>query len=303
MDKAMAFWILTDACCDLPADYIRRQNMFKVIPMVYRLGDEENILDPADANCDAVTVQFYQRMRAGAMTHTAQINEHTWTDWAAPLLEEGGDVLILAFSSGLSSTAQSAAKAVENLKLKYPERQVESVDSLCASSGEGLFVHYVLKYRDEGHTFAECVSYAESIRQRICHWFTVEDMVYLKRGGRISAASYIAATMLNIKPVMNVDPNGHLVNREKVVGRKRSLKSLVSMVKKYADHPEKQTVFLSHGDCEEDARWVEEKLRQECGVQDVMMGYIGPVIGAHAGPGVLAIFFMDKNGEGRLEAE
>ncbi len=303
VENRMSFWILTDACCDLSAEYIRRQKQFKVIPMMYSLDDEEFVHDPLSADVDERTDQFYDRMRSGAMTHTAQINEQTWREWTEGMLKEGKDVLILAFSGGLSSTAQSAAKAAESLKAGYPDRQLACVDSLCASSGQGLFIHYVLQYREEGHSLSECTEYALRIRRRINHWFTVEDMVYLKRGGRISAASYVAATMLNIKPVLNVDPKGHLVNREKVVGRKRSLKTLVSMAARYADHPENQTFFLSHGQCEDDARWVAEKLRQECGVTDIVMGHIGPVIGAHTGPGILAVFFMDKDGAGRLEAE
>ncbi len=301
----MSFWILTDACCDLPAEYINRQHFLKVVPMVYNVNDSECLHDPLNTDSDIRTRDFYNQMRSGAMTHTAQINEQVWTEYTEPLLKKGYDVLILAFSSGLSSTAHSASKAAEALSEKYPDRRVVSVDSLCASTGEGLFVHHVIRYRDqgEGHSLEECAQYASEIRHRIIHWFTVEDMVYLKRGGRISAASYIAATMLNIKPVLNVDPKGHLVNRMKVMGRKSSLKALLSMVGKYADHPEEQVFFIGHGDCAEDAAWVAEKLRRDFGVKEIMTGYIGPVIGAHAGPGTLAVFFMDKAGEGRMDAE
>ena len=209
-----------------------------------------------------------------------------------------GDVVIDA-----EDGARQRDEHCEALREQYQGRKIMAVDSLCASMGEGLFVHVVLKYRDEGHDIDACRDYAENIRQSIMHWFTVEDLVYLKRGGRISAASYFAATVLNIKPVLNVDPKGHLVSRNKVQGRKRSLRALYENVVKYADHPERQTMFIGHGDCLEDAEWLAKRLKEELHVPEIMIGYIGPVIGAHSGPGTLAVFFVDPTGAGRLEAE
>ncbi|MCR4708206.1 MAG: DegV family protein [Clostridiales bacterium] len=299
----MPFWIVTDACCDLPEEYIHSHKNLKVVPMLYQADDEAKLLDLESKDAAKETKAFYAKMRAGAVTKTSSVNEASWIEHVEPLLAEGNDVLILAFSSGLSITAAQAAQAAETLKKKYPDRKIRSVDSLSASLGEGLFVHRVLEKRDEGLPFDECAEWAEKNVQNTIHWFTVEDLVYLKRGGRISAASYYAASIMKIKPVLNVDPNGHLVGREKVVGRRRSVKALLSRMEEFADDPQNQTVFIGHGDCLEDAEWLKEKIQSEIGVRDVMISLIGPVIGAHSGPGTLALFFRDKNGEGRLEAE
>ncbi|MBQ8136284.1 MAG: DegV family protein [Clostridia bacterium] len=299
----MSFWILTDACSDLPCDYIRKQDQFQVVPMLYSADQEEAYLDLTREDCFENTRNFYAKMRGGASTHTGQVNQKTWEEAAEQHLKDGEDVLILAFSSGLSGTAHMAALACEELKQRYPERQIASVDSLGASLGEGLFVHHCLKYRDAGHTFEETRAFGEEIKLRVIHWFTVDDMVYLKRGGRISAASYVAATVLRIKPVLNVDPKGHLVNRAKVQGRRRSLKALLERTREQADRPETQTVFIGHGDCIEDAEWLAGKLREELKVPDIMVSQIGPVIGAHSGPGTLAVFFLGRGAGDRLEAE
>ena len=299
----MSFWILTDACSDLPCEYIRKQAKFHVVPMLYSANQEEAYLDLTQEDSAEKTRQFYAKMRGGALTHTSQVNQKTWEEAAEKHLIDGEDVLILAFSSGLSSTAQMAALACEELRQRYPNRRIASVDSLCASLGEGLFVHYCLQYRDAGHSLEETRVYGEDLKKRTIHWFTVDDMVYLKRGGRISAASYVAATVLHIKPVLNVDPKGHLVNRAKVQGRRRSLKALLERTREHADHPEQQTMFIGHGDCLEDAQWLAEKLKEELKVPEVMISQIGPVIGAHSGPGTLAVFFLGHGPSDRLEAE
>ncbi len=299
----MSFWIVTDACCDLPEEYIHSHSKLKVVPMLYQADDEAKLLDLESRDAERETKAFYQKMRGGAVTKTSSVNEASWIEHVEPLLKGGEDVLILAFSSGLSNTAAQAALAAEELTKKYPERKVRSVDSLSASLGEGLFVHRVMEKRDEGMPFDECAVWAENNVQNTVHWFTVDDLVYLKRGGRISAASYFAASMLKIKPVLNVDPNGHLVGREKVVGRRRSVKALFDRTAEFADDPKNQTMFIGHGDCPEDAQWLKEKLLNELGVREVMVSLIGPVIGAHSGPGTLAVFFRGKNRDGRLDAE
>ena len=299
----MPFWIVTDACCDLPEEYIHSHTNLKVVPMLYQADGEAHLLDLESRDAGKETKAFYDKMRAGAVTKTSAINEASWIKYVEPILKGGEDALILVFSSGLSNTASQAAMAAEALKEKYPDRKVRTVDSLSASLGEGLFVHRVLMQRDAGMGFDECAEWAEKNVQNTIHWFTVDDLVYLKRGGRISAASYFAASMLKIKPVLNVDPNGHLVGREKVVGRRRSVKALLDRAKEFALDPADQTMFIGHGDCLEDAEWLRDKLQSELGVRDVMISLIGPVIGAHSGPGTLALFFRDKNGEARLEAE
>ncbi len=299
----MSYWIVTDACCDLPRDYILAQDKLKVVPMLFQADDEEQLLDLTAPDCAAQISAFYAKMRAGAKTRTAQINQQRWEEALEPLLKAGEDVLALVFSSGLSSTAPMAALAVASLQARYPERKIFAVDSLCASVGEGLFVHEALQRRNQGMPIAALRDWAEQNRQRVAHWFTVEDLVYLKRGGRISAASYFAATVLNIKPVLNVDPKGHLVGREKTQGRKRSLKALIAKVEQFADRPEEQTMFIGHGDCLADAQWVADQLKEKLHVKEIILSSIGSVIGAHSGPGTLAVFFLDKAGEARMKAE
>ena len=298
----MALWIVTDACSDLPASYTRSQKDFLVSPMNYQLGGESLRIDPMDEHPEATAHIFYEKLRNGGMATTAQINQVEWTSLVKPLMAAGHDVLMLVFSSGLSGTCMAAKLMVDELAPQYPGQKLYVVDSVSASMGEGLFVHHVLQYRDSGRNADECYAYARDLAPRIIHWFTVDDLQFLRRGGRVSAASAYLGGILKIKPVLNVDPKGKLIPREKVQGRKKSLRALFEMVKKYAAEPEKQTLFLSHGDCPEEAQWLANKLREELGVKDIMVSTIGPIIGAHSGPGTVAIFFEGKDAEGRLNA-
>ncbi len=298
----MAFWIMTDACCDLPASYTKEQACFRVMPMAYQLDGEPRMIDPLDDHPDQTAHAFYERLRSGGMATTSQINQAEWMDALRPLLEEGNDVLLLVFSSGLSGTYAAARLAVDELSAAYPGRRLYAVDSLSASLGEGLFVHHVLRYRDEGHDIDACYTYAAGLAKRVIHWFTVDDLQFLRRGGRVSAVSAYVGGMLKIKPVLNVDPKGHLIAREKVQGRKKSLRALYDMVEKYAVDPAAQTMFISHGDCPEDAAWLRGKLSAGLGVKDILVSSIGPVIGAHSGPDTVAVFFLGQDAEGRLNA-
>ena len=215
-----------------------------------------------------------------------------YTDALEPLLQAGKDVLILAFSSGLSTTYNSSRIAVEELSEKYPERKIYTVDTLCASLGQGLLVYLAVKEREKGRSIQEVRDWVEENKLHMCHQFTVDDLHFLKRGGRISATTAVVGSMLQIKPVLHVDNEGHLINIAKARGRQASLKALVDKMEKTAIDPANQVVFISHGDCLEDAQTVEKLVKERFGVKEVYINYVGPVIGAHSGPGTLALFYV-----------
>ena len=235
---------------------------------------------------------FYDKLRSGSMSTTSQVTIADFEDAFAPFLEQGQDILYLAFSSGLSGTYQASLIAIEELQERYPERRIVSIDSLQASMGEGLFAYTLGMMRRQGAALDEAAAFARQNALRFCAWFTVNDLMFLKRGGRLSGAAAVAGTLLGIKPVLHVDDEGHLVAMEKVRGRRASLDALVkhfaaSADKNYAE----MTVFISHGDCLEDARYVADKIKAY-GVKRLCIGDIGPVIGAHSGPGTVALFFL-----------
>ena len=284
----MSYKIITDSCCDLP-EQMYSQLDIAVVPMVMNIQGQSinNYTEPQ-------LKEIYAALRAGEHATTAAANPQDWEDAIAPALEQGKDALVMAFSSGLSTTYQSAVIAADELMERYPGRTVKVVDTLSASLGQGLFVYYACKKRDEGLSLDELVAWCEEKKQNVCQWFTVDDLFYLKRGGRISAATAIAGTMLQIKPIFHVDKEGHLVNVLKARGRKASIQALA---KKLADTqiPEaNDTVFISHGDCLEEAEALAEMLKTQCGVKEVLIHYVGAVIGSHAGPGTIAMFFIGK---------
>lgn len=237
---------------------------------------------------------FYAKLRAGSVSTTTQVNSEEFLHVFTPLLEAGQDVLYIAFSSGLSGTCQSALLARKELKERFPDRKLEVFDSLCASMGEGLLVYHAAKLRREGKSLEEVLSWLRENALRLCHWFTVDDLNHLKRGGRVSTATALVGTILGIKPVLHVDDEGHLIPVTKVRGRKQSLDALVKRMEDTVEDPAGQMVFISHGDCLDDARYVERQIREKLGVEQVEIGYIGPVIGAHSGPGTVALFFLGK---------
>ena len=208
-----------------------------------------------------------------------------------PVLEAGQDILYLAFSSGLSGTYQASCVAAGMLQEKFPGRRIACVDSKQASMGEGLFAYLVACKRLAGASFDEALAYAQELAPTVCAWFTVDDLMFLKRGGRLSGAAAVAGTLLGIKPVLHVDEEGHLIPKEKVRGRRASLDALVKHFEATALDKTGGTVFISHGDCADDARYVIDKLRA-LGVREIEMGDIGPVIGAHSGPGTVALFWL-----------
>lgn len=282
----MPYQIITDSACDFPTPMYEQLNL-TMLPLTITFRG----VSADDRNDDSLK-EVYDGLRNGEVATTAAVNPQSWDGAMRPHLQNGKDVLVLAFSSGLSTTYQSAVIAAEELKEEFPERKIIVVDTLCASLGQGLLVWYACKLRDQGKSLEEVSAWVEENKFHLCHWFTVDDLHFLKRGGRISAATAVVGTMLAIKPVLHVDNEGHLINMAKARGRSGSLKALVDHMAQTATHPEDQVVFISHGDCLEDARKVGDMIQQRLGVRKVMYNTIGPVIGAHAGPGTVALFFL-----------
>lgn len=283
------FVILTDSSADLGADMVQQLDV-QVLPLSFSMGQQIYHNYPDNREIDPHA--FYQLLRQGEVATTSAVNVAQYTDALEPLLQAGKDVLVLAFSSGLSTTYNSSRIAVEELSEKYPERKLYAVDTLCASLGQGLLVYLAAKLRSEGRSIEEVRDWAEENKLHMCHQFTVDDLHFLKRGGRISATTAVVGSMLQIKPVLHVDNEGHLINIAKARGRQASLKALVDKMEKTATDPANQVVFISHGDCLEDAHTVEKMVKERFGVKEVYINYVGPVIGAHSGPGTLALFYV-----------
>ena len=286
-----AYQIITDSTADLTPELVRELDV-QVIPLCYMM--EGRAYHNIPGGGELTEEEFYAKLRAGTMSTTTQINSEEFLRVFTPLLEAGLDVLYIAFSSGLSGTCQSALLAREELRRRFPERRLEVFDSLCASMGEGLLVYHAAKLRQEGRDMDQVLAWLKENVLRLCHWFTVDDLNHLKRGGRVSTATALVGTMLGIKPVLHVDNEGHLISVSKVRGRRQSLEALVSRMEETAVNPAEQTVFISHGDCLEDAQFVAQQVREKLGVTQIQIGYIGPVIGAHSGPGTVALFFLGK---------
>ena len=283
--------IVTDSTTDLTPELIQELDV-QVIPLCYMMGGKTYHNIPGGG--EMTDKEFYAKLRAGSMSTTTQVNSEEFLHVFTPLLEAGQDVLYIAFSSGLSGTYQSAVLAREELKQRFPDRRLEVFDSLCASMGEGLLVYHAAKLRQAGKSLDEVLAWLKGNVLNLCHWFTVDDLNHLKRGGRVSTATALVGTMLGIKPVLHVDDEGHLIPVSKVRGRKQSLDALVRRMEDTVLDPANQMVFISHGDCLEDAQYVEQQIREKLGVQQVKLGFIGPVIGAHSGPGTVALFFLGK---------
>jgi len=283
------FVIMTDSCCDLTQEMADQLGLC-VLPLTVTSpkGDFKNYLDHREV--DPAT--FYGYLRAGDMCKTSAVNMEDWAEAMEVILKQGKDVLCLAFSSGLSSTYSAAAIAAQELSAKYPERKIIAVDTLCASLGQGMLVYLAAQKKQAGATIEEVRDYVENTKLNQCHWFTVDDLMHLKRGGRLSAATAVVGTMLKIKPVLHVDDEGHLINMEKARGRKAALNNLVDKMAETAINPSEQEIFISHGDCLADAEYVAERIKERLGVKAVYINYIGPVIGAHSGPGTVALFFL-----------
>ncbi len=262
----------------------------KLVSLSYTIDGQthQNYLDEASMT----NKDFYKRLRAGSACSTTQVNAHEFKIFFEPYLKEGTDIMYIAFSSGLSGTYQSAIMAKEELLEKYPERKIAIVDSLSASMGEALLVYHAVQQKRAGLNIEQLEKWIIDNRLRLCHWFTVDDLHHLKRGGRVSAAAAVVGTMLAIKPVLHVDDEGHLIPVAKVRGRRQSLDALVKQMEDTAINPKHQTVFISHGDCLEDAQYVAKQIKAKFDTKDIHIGFIGPVIGSHSGPGTVALFFL-----------
>jgi len=283
--------ILTDSSADLDQKMVADLEL-EVLPLTF-LVEEKSYRDFPDGR-EMNPRDFYQKVRDGAMPTTNAVNVGQATDALEPLLKAGMDVLFLAFSSGLSTTYNSIKIAGEELAEKYPERKVYVVDTLCASLGQGLLVYHAAQRRKAGESIEQVRDWVEENKLHLCHWFTVNDLMHLKRGGRVSAATALVGTMLSIKPVLHVDNDGHLINVSKARGRKSSLDALADKVGELGIEPEKQVMFLSHSDCLEDAQYVADRIKAKYGTQKFYFNYIGPVIGSHTGVGCVALFFIGK---------
>ena len=284
--------ILTDSTADLTPALIHQMDV-TVLPLTFTLDGVEyadSVLDP-----QKTSKEFYDAMRAGSTPTTSQITPEAFKEAVEPLLQSGEDVLYLAFSSGLSGTYNASRIAFDELAAAYPQRKVLTVDTLAASMGEGLLVYLACRQRDAGKSIEDVARWVEENRLRLSHWFTVDDLVYLKRGGRVSGAAAFFGTVLNIKPVLHVDDEGHLIPMEKVRGRRQSLDALVEHMAKTAVDPASQVIFISHGDCEADAQYVAETIRARFGTKEIYLGDIGPGIGSHSGPGTVALFFVAQH--------
>ena len=284
--------IVTDSSCDLPA-YLVEELEIHSVPLAFLFGEKTYYNYPD--NREMAPKTFYDRLRGGEMATTNAVNVGQVTDFLTPFLEQGLDVLILGFSSGLSTSYNSYCIAAEDVAEQYPDRTIRVVDTLCASLGQGMLVYQAAKLRQAGKSLEEVADWVEQNKLRQCHWFTVNDLFFLKRGGRVSAATAVVGTMLQIKPVLHVDDEGRLINVAKARGRKASLLALVDKVGQLGEDVANQTMFISHSDCEEDARFVADQIKQRYGTKEIILNYIGPVIGAHTGPGCVALFFMGKH--------
>lgn len=289
----MAEYIIsTDTSCDFPLEYVKQHQL----PLVTLFYSIDGVTGENGCPSSDVLKNFYDKMRAGSMTKTQQASIEDTEKVFREILQEGKDILHIAFSSGLSGTANAARLAAENMMEEFPGRKIIVIDSLCASLGQGLLVDYALKLQQQGKTMEETAKWLKDHIQNICHLFTVEDLKYLQRGGRISKTTALVGTMIGIKPVLHVDPEGKLVSISKVRGRKQSIQALVNKMEenigKYRG--EKQPIFISHGDCIEDANYLAELVKERFGYDEFLINDVGPTIGAHSGPGTLALFFMGE---------
>ncbi|MBQ8696764.1 MAG: DegV family protein [Clostridia bacterium] len=279
------FEIFTDSSCDLPEELLAKYGIF-----VQQLDVTVDGCDPV-ANNKLDIKEFYAELRGGKCAKTNAVSMQAFKDNMRPIIEEGKDVIYIGFSSGLSATYNNGRLALSELKEEYPERTLLYADSLAASLGQGMLVVYAAELRDKGATIQEVCDFVNNERLNICHQFTVDDLFFLKRGGRVNAATAIVGSMLGIKPVLHVDNEGHLVSVDKARGRKAAILALFNKMKATADLSEYKYVYISHGDCIDDAELLAEMIKDEYSVDEVIINNVGPVIGAHSGPGTLALFY------------
>ncbi len=278
--------IVTDSSCDLPREIVDAWGV-KVLSLevtIDGVGSFQNHeIDPKE---------FYGYMRDKHTAKTSAANMDKFAAVYEELAKEGKDILYIGFSSGLSATYMAGKNAAEETMEKYPECKIVTVDSLCASLGQGLLVRYAVDKKNEGADIDTVAAYVTELVPRLAHWFTVDDLAHLKRGGRVSAATAVMGTVLQIKPVMHMDNAGKLINVSKARGRDAAIKALLTKMKETAIDPETQKIHICHGDCYDDAKKLADMVTAEFGIKDILIYYTGPVIGAHSGPGTLALFFV-----------
>ena len=284
------FIILTDSASDLDLTYLK-ENDVKLVKLGYSINNED--YEGAEGN-ELEVQEFYKLLKEGAMPKTSQVNVGVAREHFEKYLKEKKDILVVAFSSGLSGTYNSYCIAANELNEEY-ENKVYVVDSLCASLGQGLFLDYIIKFANKGKSIIETRDYAEELKLKIRHEFTVDDLFHLKRGGRVSATTAIVGSLIGIKPILHVDDNGKLIAIDKVRGRKASLKQLAKYFNENNDISDNEPVFISHADAIEDANYLKDLILEIRPNIEVYINYIGPVIGAHAGQGTIALFYRGKN--------
>ena len=281
--------ILCDVCADIPVE-VAAQCDILCLPMTLTVNDVERTYTAESFDCKA----FYDGMRAGDRCSTSQIVTESYKDFFTPILKNGDDIICVCLSSGLSGSYNGSLNAISELKEEFPERKIYSVDSLAASLGEGLLTLKLATLRDEGKTFEEIVEWAEEYKHNVMLWFTVDDLKYLQRGGRVSKTSAVVGTLLDIKPVLQCNSEGKLVPHTKVKGRKRAIRTLLEDMEKFGIDINGQEICISHGDCIEDAMKLKEMIAEKYPDCTFVIGHIGAVIGSHSGPGTLALFFMGQ---------
>lgn len=284
-----SFCILTDSSCDLPAK-MAEQLEISVVPLSV-LIDGKSYADDLDGRGIGFR-EYYALLRSGKSAVTSSVNISQFLTVMEEMLLRGKDVLYLGFSSALSGTYDAASLAAKELALKYPERKIRTIDTLSASLGQGLLVYLAARQAEAGKTMDEVADFVEKTKSHLCQWFTVDDLDFLHRGGRVSKATAVVGGTLGIKPILHVDNDGRLTKIGVIRGRKASIQALVEKMKALACNPQDQTVFISHGDCIGDAEYLAQMIRDEIGVKNIFINYIGPVNGAHSGPGSLCLFFV-----------
>lgn len=283
--------IITDSTCDLPANVIEELNIH-VIPMEYILNGVSYFQDLEDGGDK--TVSFYESLRDGQVSSTSMINTARFISVFEPYLKEGNDILHISFSAALSGSFNASRIAAMELQELYPDRKILILDSIAASIGQGLLVYHAAQKQKQGYSLLELYSWLEENKKNLCHWFTVEDLMHLKRGGRIGTLSANIGTALNIKPILSVNMEGKLVNYGKVIGRKKSLIELVQKMKTSVTAPENQVVIVGHGDSVKEAEFLASKIKCDLNVKEVILTQIGPIIGSHTGPGMIGLTFMGE---------
>lgn len=284
--------IVTDATSDIPNEMANELN-FKVVPMSFSLGEKNYNHYPDYRELDIKT--FYDKQRAGQTSLTTQINVAVYLDFFEEIIKSDKDVLYISFSSALSSTYQSSVLAAKELNEKYPDFKIITIDSKAATLGETLLVKLAAQKKSEGMNIEDLSKWVAENHLKVCHYFTVDDLNHLKRGGRMTAMTAFIGTALDIKPILHVNDEGKLIPLDKVRGRKKALKVLFNYLAELSENLEEQTIFIGHGDCIEDARYLESLIKEAYKVKEVIIHPIGPIIGSHTGPGAITLFFLGKH--------